>query len=170
MSRGKGYALLTGIEAASGEIVLTADADLAVEPDQFESLIAASSAGSIAIASRSVDGAKRIDEPLMRYVLGRAFNALVRWLVLPGIRDSQCGFKAFHRDPIRSVLADARTGGWVFDVEFLALARRHGFSIKEIPVRWFYRHGSTVRPLRDAPGVISELWRLRRTVGRVHGR
>ncbi|MEX2393640.1 MAG: glycosyltransferase [Actinomycetota bacterium] len=163
---GKGAVLRTGIEDARGDIVLMADADLSVDPDQFDQLIDAARGGSVAIASRSVTGARRLDEPKSRYLAGRAFNSLVRWLLLPGIRDSQCGFKAFPRVAGVSVLREVSVTGWAFDVEFLARARRAGMSIREFPVTWTFEHGSTVRMFGDAVGVGRDIWRLRRRLGR----
>jgi dolichyl-phosphate beta-glucosyltransferase len=87
--------------------------------------------------------------------------------VLPTIRDSQCGFKAFERQIGMELIGQTRSTGWAFDVEFLALAGRAGREVVEVPVTWEYGHGSTVRMLRDAPDVVGELWSIRRRVGRV---
>ncbi len=168
-SKGKGYAVLAGVEAARGAWVLIADSDLAVDPAEFGALIAGARRGAVAVGSRSVPGAVRIGEPLVRFLIGRAFNLVVRALVLPGIRDSQCGFKAFPREPGLRLLRTLGALGWVFDVEFLARARREGIPVVEVAVVWRYRHGSTVRPLRDLPQVVRELWRVRRVVGRQPG-
>jgi hypothetical protein len=147
--------------------VLTADTDLAVDPGEFDTIVAVARTGAIGIASRSVAGARRIGEPLPRFVIGRAFNAVSRALVLPGIRDSQCGFKAFPRDVGLELLRAMRSRGWVFDVEFLAMARLRGIDVHEMPVTWRYGHESTVRPLRDAGSVLRELWDVYRRLGRV---
>jgi dolichyl-phosphate beta-glucosyltransferase len=170
-SRGKGHALMTGIRAAAGDITLTADADLAVEPAQFERLVEVARSGAIAIGSRYIPGAKRIDEPgsrlpLSRLVLGRAFNLVVRAFILPGIRDTQCGFKAFRRETVQELFGDLQAQGWIFDVELLARARARGYPIKEVPVTWRHHHGSSVRPWRQGRSIGAELWSVYRRVGR----
>ncbi|HJT37647.1 MAG TPA: glycosyltransferase [Actinomycetota bacterium] len=167
LTTGKGNAVRTGVKAAAGDVVLMADADLAVDPSQFLPLVRAARTGAIAIASRSMEGAQRIGEPVPRYVLGRAFNLLVRALVLRGIRDSQCGFKAFPRAAGNKLLDSVEGLRWTFDVEFLALAARSGIPIVELPVRWTYGHGSKVRPAREARRVLSDVLSVRKRVGRV---
>jgi glycosyltransferase involved in cell wall biosynthesis len=164
---GKGAAVKAGVEHARGVIILTADTDLAVDPSNFGALIDRARDGVVALASRSVAGSKRLGEPFSRFVAGRGFNFVVRTLVLPTIRDSQCGFKAFGRESGLELLSRTRSTGWAFDVEFLALARKGGLELVEIPVTWQYGHGSTVRMLQDAPSVIKELLDIRRRVGRV---
>jgi dolichyl-phosphate beta-glucosyltransferase len=166
-TKGKGNAVAVGVLEARGDVVLFADADLSVDPSQFELLIAAASQGALAIASRSVPGARRIGEPRSRYMLGRVFNFAVRTLVLPGIRDSQCGFKAFPREALAPVFAELHAEGWCFDVELIARAKQAGVPVVEVPVRWTYGHGSTVNPRGDAPQIVRELLDLRRRYGRV---
>ena len=170
-SRGKGHAVMTGIRASAGDIALTADADLAVEPVQFEKFVDAARSGAIAIGSRYIPGAKRIDEPgsklpLSRLILGRTFNLVVRAFILPGIRDTQCGFKAFPREVVQELIQDLQAQGWIFDVELLARARERGHPIEEIPVTWRHHHGSSVRPWRHASSIGAELWSVYRRVGR----
>ena len=167
-SRGKGHAVIAGAGSATGRVVLIADADLSVDPSQFESLVEPASRGALAIATRNAPGAERLDEPITRFLLGRLFNLVTRSIVLPGVRDSQCGFKAFPREEGLALLRSVRSGGWAFDVEFLAQARRNGLRIREVPVRWRYGHESTLRPLRDAAGIVRELWDIRRRLGRVN--
>jgi dolichyl-phosphate beta-glucosyltransferase len=166
-SHGKGNAVATGVASATGAVVLIADADLAVDPGQFEALIAPARNGSLAIASRSAPGARRIGEPLSRFVAGRAFNLAVRGLILPAVRDTQCGFKAFPRRPFAPIFASMTTEGWCFDVELIAQARRADIDVLEVPVVWRYGHGSKVRLAGDAPSVLRDLASLRRRFGYV---
>ncbi len=166
-SRGKGHAILAGLEAATGEMALMVDCDLAVAPEEFPKLIEVAETGAVAIASRSVPGARRIGEPLLRYAIGRIFNTAVRAAILPRVRDTQCGFKAFRRDTGLELLRQVRTRRWVFDVELIALALKQGVEVIEVPVTWYYRHGSKVQPLRHAVGVGSDLWTVWRHVGRI---
>ena len=164
---GKGAAVKAGVEHARGVVVVTADTDLAVDPSNFGALVDRARDGVVAMASRSVAGSQRVGEPLSRFIAGRGFNFVVRALVLPTIRDSQCGFKAFGREVGLELLSRTRSMGWAFDVEFLAHARKAGLELVEVPVTWQYGHGSAVRMLRDAPSVVRELWGIRRRVGRV---
>ena len=92
----------------------------------------------VAIASRESPGARRYHEPEYRHKIGRAFNWLVRTLVLPGLQDTQCGFKCFRADVVEKVFPKLTIGGWTFDVEALFIARRMGYSIQEIPIPWYY--------------------------------
>ena len=165
-SKGKGNAVAVGVQAARGEVILLADADLAVDPAQFGSLLGPAAAGALAIASRSVRGSRRMGEPLSRFVAGRLFNVAVRGLILPGVRDTQCGFKAFPRS-LASVFGRLETQGWCFDVELIARARRAGVEVVEIPVQWRYGHGSKLSVTGDARQIARELLHLRRRLGRV---
>jgi dolichyl-phosphate beta-glucosyltransferase len=114
----------------------------------------------VAIGSREGLGAQRHGEPEYRHLMGRGFNLLVRLLLLPGLHDTQCGFKLFRREAVRDVLARARLyreGGEIagarvtaFDVELLAVARARGWRICAVPVDWTYGEASKVHPLRDS--------------------
>jgi hypothetical protein len=90
-------------------------------------------------------------------------------MILPGVRDTQCGFKAFPRAPFGPIFAGMATEGWCFDVELIANARRAGIRVVEVPVTWRYGHGSKVRLAGDAPGVVRDLLALRKRFGRVRG-
>ena len=158
---GKAAALRAGISAATNDLVGFSDADLATPLHHLDELRDAIATGcDVAIGSREGAGARRHGEPLHRHVMGRIFNTLVRLLLLPGIQDTQCGFKLFTRDAATQLLARSRlytgpnqsvTGPRVtaFDVELLLVARRLGFRICTIPVHWTYGSQSKVNPLRD---------------------
>src|SRR5262249_17271754 len=111
----------------------------------------------VVIASRQAPGAHRHGEPVHRHLLGRVFNMLVRLLALPGIQDSQCGFKCFRADVARQLARAQTRDGWGFDVELLYLARRWGWQVVEVPIEWHYAPSSRVSPLRDS-------WRMARDV------
>jgi hypothetical protein len=115
----------------------------------------------IAIASREAPGAQRIGEPEYRHIVGRVFNALVRLLALPGLQDSQCGFKCFRADVVEEVFACQTINGWTFDVEVLFVARKRGYSIVEVPIHWHFNPQSKVRVLRDSFYMASDLIRIR---------
>ncbi len=161
--RGKGLAVRSGMLAASGRFLVEFDADSSVPADQIPRLAAVLEASAdIAIGSREAPGAQRIGEPLHRHLMGRVFNALVRWLALPGLNDSQCGFKAFRLEAAHDLFKRQLIDGWGFDVEVLFVARRLGYSIKEVPVIWYYGPSSRVRPVHDAIAMVRELLMIRR--------
>jgi dolichyl-phosphate beta-glucosyltransferase len=159
--RGKAAAVHVGVQAASGDHIAFSDADLATPLPYLLDLRSAIAHGcDVAIGSREGRGARRIGEPEYRHIMGRVFNALVRLLLLPGIQDSQCGFKLFRAEVAqelfcRSRLYDARDGTvsgprvTAFDVELLTIARLRGYRICAVPVIWTYGEGSKVRPTRD---------------------
>lgn len=135
---GKGGAVKQGMLLATGRIRLFMDADNSTSVDQFEKMIPLFKDGyGVVIGSRSVKGAQ-LDppEPFYRQVIGKALNALIQLFLLPGIRDTQCGFKAYTDEAAEKIFTLSKTTGWGFDVETLALATRLGFRIKEIPVHW----------------------------------
>ena len=157
---GKAAALREGMRAATTDVILFSDADLATPLTYLPRFLDEISAGAdVVIASREGSGARRIGEPWHRHVMGRVFNRLVQLLLLPGIEDSQCGFKMFTHAISDSILRNARlyrdgdtvTGARVtaFDVEMLVIARRQGARIVSIPVVWTYGVRSKVSPIRD---------------------
>lgn len=140
---GKGLAVRAGMLAARGRWRMFADADLAVDIVQLPDFLAASA--DVAIGSREAPGARRIGEPLSRHLIGRVFNWSVQLLVMRGISDTQCGYKMFSADAANTLFTKSRLRGFGFDVEVLYLARRHGMSIRQIPVVWHHRAGTRVR-------------------------
>ena len=104
----------------------------------------------ICIASRELPGSVRYDEPVLRHFIGRVFNWFIRILVLPGLQDTQCGFKCFRGAIVEDVFCQQSIDGWAFDVEVLKIASLHGFEIREIPVHWMYFPGSKVNVLTDS--------------------
>ena len=115
----------------------------------------------IAIGSREGVAARRIGEPVHRHLMGRLFNFSVRWLALPGIQDSQCGFKMFTADAVGTVFPYVTVDGWAFDVEVLTIARERGLRVVEVPIEWHYRRESQINMLRDGMGMLRELLRIR---------
>ncbi|WP_155055645.1 dolichyl-phosphate beta-glucosyltransferase [Streptomyces blattellae] len=161
-NRGKGAALRLGVAASRGRRVLVTDADLAAPIEELERLDKALSEGcAAAIGSRSVPGATigERQHPL-RELLGRAGNVLIRRTAVPGIRDTQCGFKLFDGDRAREAFADSRLDGWGIDVEILQHFHRADWPLAEVPVRWSHQTGSKVGPL-DYGRVLAELARLK---------
>lgn len=164
---GKGHAVRAGLLAARGTYTLVCDADLSMPISEVDRLTRVACQGAeIVIASREGAGARRYGEPLYRHLMGRSFNAFVRWAVLPGIQDSQCGFKLFRGELARTLASIQTIDGWGFDVELLGIARRWGAQIAEVPVAWYYARNSRIRPLRDAWNMTREVLAVRHNLRR----
>ncbi len=161
-NRGKGAAVRAGALAAVGTQVLVSDADFSTPIGEWEKLAAAHV--PVAIGSRAVDASLvKERQPLYRVAMGKLFNLLVRLLALPGIRDTQCGFKLFSREAAEAVFSRTTVDRFAWDVEALLLARRLGFPIAEIPVLWFDSPDSRVT-LAGGVGAYLDLFRIRRRV------
>jgi dolichyl-phosphate beta-glucosyltransferase len=160
--RGKGWTVRAGLLAATGELRFMCDADLSMPLAELQRLLAVVPAQcDIAVGTREGTGARRIGEPTHRHLMGRVFNACVRAMVLPGIGDTQCGFKLFTSQAVEAVFPMTTIRGWAFDVEVLHIARLRGLAVQEVPIEWHYRHDSKVSAVRDPLGMIRDLWRIR---------
>ena len=162
--RGKGFAVQTGMLAAKGDYCFMCDSDLSMPIEELPKFLPPLCKADVAIGSREAKGAVRINEPWQRHLLGRVFNILINLLVLPGVSDTQCGFKVFRKNVVNEICAKQRVGGWAFDVELLLLTKRAGFTLKEIPINWYYMTGSKVKPIRDSVRMLRELLIIRRNV------
>jgi glycosyltransferase involved in cell wall biosynthesis len=147
---GKGAAVRRGLLTSTAPLVGFYDADLATPLTTIGDALAALRSGATgAIASRHVPGAQFVvPQSLGRRAGGTAFRRLTRSLV-PGVVDTQCGFKFFRREAVQTAVARVRTSGFAFDVELLAQVLRDGGRIVEIPVAWTDGAGSTFHPVRD---------------------
>ncbi len=160
--KGKGLAVRLGMLAARGRYRFLADADLSMPITELPRFLPPRlPAFDIAIATREGPGAVRYGEPWHRHVMGRAFNLLVRALALPGLHDSQCGFKMFRGPVAEDVFRHARLEGMAFDVEVLFIARRRGYRIVEVPIPWYFDPDSRVHPIRDTLHMLRDLVRIR---------
>jgi dolichyl-phosphate beta-glucosyltransferase len=137
-NRGKGYAVRRGMLAATGARRLITDADLSTPIEELAKLEAEIERGfDVAIGSRAVPGALiEVHQPAYREAMGRLFNRLVQALLLPGLCDTQCGFKLFTAEAARAAFSVSSLDGFSFDVEALYVARRQGLRIAEVPVTW----------------------------------
>jgi dolichyl-phosphate beta-glucosyltransferase len=164
--RGKGSAVRHGLLEARGQWRFIADADLAMPPDNLARFLDARASGaSLIIGSREATGSRRVDESWVRHGIGRAFNWLVRLLVVPGISDTQCGFKLLSSAAVEIVCPKMATDGFAFDVEMLALARQHRLTIREIGVTWHGDQESRVALAGGAAAFLDVLriaWRFRK--------
>ncbi len=162
-NRGKGYSVRRGILAARGKYLGFADADMSTPITELDRVRPALAAGAdVVIGSRALTDSE-IDEhqPWWRERAGKLFGFFTRCVLLPGIADSQCGFKFFSRAAAREIFSRQKLSGWAFDGELLYLARRLGYEIVEIPVRWIDDPDSRVRMLRDGPKMCRDVLRIR---------
>lgn len=162
-NRGKGYAVRQGVLASRGEYVAFSDADLSAPIEELTKLFDAIEAGAdIAIGSRAmVKSELLIRQPLYRELGGKTLNLIIQLLAVRGIRDTQCGFKLFRGDVARRIFVECILDGWGFDVETLYLARRSGYSIAEIPVKWSHDADSKISPFSAGLQVLKDLLRIR---------
>ena len=144
---GKGAAVRAGMLAATGDLVIFADADMATPPDQLPLLVAALADHDVALGSRiQPDGSDmRATQPGYRRLLGKAFHLLASLWVVGPVQDTQCGFKGFRRAAARDLAERQKVTSIVFDVELIYLARRRGYQIAIVPIRWFDKRGSRMR-------------------------
>ena len=160
-NRGKGHAVRRGMLASRYAWTLFMDVDNSTSIEHLERFAPRAPDADVLIASRNLDGSRIVGgRPLLRHFLGQTFPHAVRLLALRGIRDTQCGFKAFRRQALREIFPRQRSEGFCFDVEVLLIARRLGYRIAEIPIDWDNPPESTLRLWRDAPGMLADLARI----------
>ena len=160
--RGKGAAVKHGMLEARGEYRFMCDADLSMPVDEISKFIPpAANDLDIAIASREAKGSKRYNEPPYRHLGGRGINYIIQALILPGLNDTQCGFKCFRAEVANDIFKSQTLSGWSFDIELLYIARRRGYRVREIPIDWYYHPETKVSALRDALRMIADIFRIR---------
>jgi dolichyl-phosphate beta-glucosyltransferase len=164
-NRGKGRALAVGVEAAKGDEILLTDADLSTPIEELDKLQAALDGGAgVAIGSRALRASRvEVSQPIYRVLMGKAFNLIVQVVLLPGIWDTQCGFKLFRADVAKKVFARLSTDGFGFDPEVLYRARKQGVRIAEVPVVWRNSAETKVNPLRSSLDMFRHVIRVRFT-------
>lgn len=162
---GKGRAVQAGMLAAGGQYRFICDVDLSMPVSEIPRFLPPQLEGvDVAIASREAPGAVRYNEPLYRHLVGRVFNNMVRWLTLPKLQDTQCGFKCFTAAAAETLFPLQTIHGWTFDVEILAIAFKKGMTIREVPIPWYYQPRSKVKVLRDSLRMALDLFTIRRNL------
>jgi dolichyl-phosphate beta-glucosyltransferase len=160
--RGKGYAVKTGVMAASGDYIFLCDADLSMPIEEVTNFLPPSLDDyDVAIGSREVEGSRRYDEPGLRHLMGRVFNTLVRLLAVRGFQDTQAGFKCFAREAAHEMFPYQTMDGFGFDVEILFIAQKRGYRIVEVPINWYYMSNSRVSPVGDSVRMFREILEVR---------
>jgi dolichyl-phosphate beta-glucosyltransferase len=163
-NRGKGAAVRTGMLAAKGDLLLFADADGATAVEEERRLRGAIHDGAdVAVGSRLMaDKNVVIRRTWKRAVIGRLFAVAVRVLFGLRVRDTQCGFKMFRREPGQKLFEQLTEERYLFDLELLILAGRNGYRVAEVAVNWSDQPGSRLSLLRESGQILRGLWRLRR--------
>jgi dolichyl-phosphate beta-glucosyltransferase len=162
-NRGKGRALAVGVAAAQGEEVLVTDADLSTPIEELEKLQAALDAGAgVAIASRAVKGSRvELSQPIYRVLMGKIFNLIVQVVLLPGLWDTQCGFKLFRAQVAKDAFAALSTDGFGYDPEVLYRAKKKGVKIAEVPVVWRNSAPTKVSAVSSSLDMLKHVLRVR---------
>ena len=162
-ARGKGLAVRAGMLAAKGAYRFMCDADLSMPIEEVNRFLPPNIREDcdVVIASREAEGAVRYDEPFYRHWGGRVINFFIRLLALPGLQDTQCGFKSFRAEVAEDLFRVQTFAGISFDPEVLYIARLRGYEICELPVPWYYDGESRIRLLRDTLSLIRDLLTIR---------
>ena len=167
---GKGYALRTGVLSSKGDFVLLTDADLSTPIEELSKLLhfVHNNTCDIAIGSRALALSRILKkQPWWRQNMGKLFNKIVKTLVIDEFDDTQCGFKLFTGESARSLFKQARINRFAYDVEILALAKKNGYRVREVPITWVNSPQSKVNPLTDSVQMFFDLLKIRGRVGKI---
>jgi len=162
-NRGKGRALAEGVASARGSEILVTDADLSTPIEELEKLQAQLDQGAgVAIASRALRASRvEVSQPVYRVLMGKVFNLLVQAVLLPGIWDTQCGFKLFRADVAHDAFGRLTTDGFGYDPEVLYRAKQLGVKIAEVPVVWRNSAPTKVSPIKSSIDMFKHVVRVR---------
>ena len=166
--RGKGFAVRTGMLAATGEYIFYMDADLSVplrDVDRFVEYLRTHPEADVLLGNRQHPESKIVlEQSWLRRRMGQTFNLILRQLALAGVQDTQCGFKAFRRPAANAIFSRQRLDGFAFDVEVLLLTRKLGLTVVDLPVEWRNSPESKVHMIRDSVRMLADAIRIRRTL------
>lgn len=162
-NRGKGYAVSQGFLNSSCELVLYTDADGASPVKEVEKLIHWINNGfDIACGSRVLkDDQSSVQMSIKRRFIGFVFHLTLRVCNLAGLRDTQCGFKLFTSQAAKKLAGSQQCFNYSFDIEYLFLAKRFGYKVKEVPINWYHVEGSKVNIIRDSIKMFLEVLKIR---------
>lgn len=159
--RGKGLAIRRGMLEAQGLFRFMCDADLSMPASQISRFLPPQACDfDVAIASREAIGSVRYHEPFYRHLGGRLINAMIRLLALPGLHDTQCGFKCFRAEIAQELFRDQTLAGWSFDIEILYIARRRKYRILEVPIDWYFNPQSKLSVVKDALQMFMDILKI----------
>jgi dolichyl-phosphate beta-glucosyltransferase len=166
-ARGKGLAVRFGMLKATGAYRFMCDADLSMPVAEIDHFLPPGLTGfDIAIASREAPGAVRYNEPPYRHLGGRLINTMIRLLALPGLNDTQCGFKCFRAEVAEDLFRRQTLKGWSFDIELLFIARRRKYKVIEIPIPWYFNPDSKLSAVQDAVKMGLDIFSIRLNAAR----
>ncbi len=159
---GKGFSVARGMLKAKGKFILFTDADLSTPIEEVEKLLPYLEEGyDVVIGSRRLSESEVEKKPFYRRIMSGLFSLVVNLFAVKGIKDTQCGFKAFRKEPGQRIAMLQKLYGFSFDVEQLYLARKLGYKIKEVPVKWKHAEGSKVSPIKDAIKMFFDVMKIR---------
>jgi dolichyl-phosphate beta-glucosyltransferase len=164
VNRGKGYALRQGVLESKGTMVLLSDADLSTPIEELQNLSSFifDKKCDIAIGSRALSSSQIIvKQPWARQIMGKVFNRITRILVLDDFSDTQCGFKLFPGEIARQLFREAQIDRFAYDVEILALAKKNGYKVSEVPIKWNNSFESKVNPFFDSLQMLKDIFKIR---------
>lgn len=162
VNKGKGYSVKRGILEAKYSLVLFTDSDLATPIFELNKFINYIKDYDIVIASRNLKESNiKVKQPFYRQFMGKTFPLLVNLIILKEFKDTQCGFKLFRTDIAKKIVKLQIFEGFSFDVEILFIAKKLGCKIKEVPVVWIDKEGSTLSPIKDAFKMLIDLFKIR---------
>lgn len=165
--RGKGNAVRAGMLIAQGEYRFMADADFSMPIEEISQFLPPALVDfDVAIASREAKGSIRYQEPAYRHLGGRLINTIIRMLALPGLHDTQCGFKCFRAQVAEDLFRNQTMTGWSFDIELLYIARLRKYRVVEVPINWYYSSESKVNAVQDALRMVADILQIRRNARR----
>ncbi|MDC1067796.1 glycosyltransferase family 2 protein [Candidatus Kapabacteria bacterium] len=162
-NKGKGAAVRRGMLESSGDIKIFTDADLSTPIKEINTILPYFKKGyDVVIGSRALQNELiREHQPWYREAMGKIFNKIVQFLVIKGIRDTQCGFKAFTSEAALNIFSESKIDGFAFDVEALYLASKNNYSVKEVPVEWYNDERSKVDPIKDSIKMFFEIIKIK---------
>jgi glycosyltransferase AglD len=163
---GRGTALNNAFKQSNGEVLVYMDLDLATDLKYLKPLVEAITVEGydFSTGSRMLPESKA-ERTMSRSISSKTYNFLVRNMLDSKLRDHQCGFKAFKREPLMELLDTVEATHWFWDTEIMVRAHRHGFKIKEIAVEWKSGKGTKVNLLKDSWSMFRQImglwWKLK---------
>ncbi|CAN5133604.1 glycosyltransferase family 2 protein [soil metagenome] len=163
VNKGKGGVVAQGMLEAAGEWRLFMDADASTPIAELQKLLKHTGKFEVIIGSRYLNpDSIKVKQPLKRRIVSRLWNVVIQTSLLPGIRDTQCGFKLFSAAASQAIFSKQQVDGWLFDVEILTIARHLSYAIKEVPVDWYDSRDSKLRAMRAGMRALKDLSGIRR--------
>jgi len=167
-NQGKGAVVKQGVLSAHGRYVLFTDADNATPIEEIEKFWPYVKSYPIVFGSRYCHGAHvHIAQARHRIILSRLSNLLIRMMAVPGILDTQCGFKLFEQNVGKNIFANVRLTRFGFDIEVFVIARQLGYQFKEVGINWYNDADTRVRTGREAIRTLKDLFKI--TWNKLHG-